>query len=291
MLKKIIFVTKETTVLNRTINIKGELRDFTVPWVMGIINVAPDSFYKASRALSPSALIQKVDKMLRAGADIIDVGAYSSRPGADEVSAEEEMDRLRMSLGVIRKEFPDRMISLDTFRSDIARAGIEEFGVDIINDISGGMLDRDMFSLIAEKNVPYILMHMQGTPANMQNKPSYNDVVSDILFWFSEKIGELVSLGVRDIIIDPGFGFGKSLDHNYELIRGLEQFQMLGRPLLVGVSRKSMIYRELGKEPEDTLAGTIALNTLALDRGADIIRVHDVEEAVQTVKIFKRAAD
>lgn len=265
--------------------------DFSVPKVMGILNVAPDSFYKESRSLDPVSVLERLSSMIDQGADIIDIGGYSSRPGADSIPVELELSRVRLALEIVRKNFPDQPVSLDTFRSEVARAGLEEFDVDIINDISGGSLDKNMFSLIAEKNVPYILMHMQGRPDTMQNKPLYRDIVNDLILWFTGRINMLTSMGVNDIIIDPGFGFGKTMDHNYSLIAGLNMFEILEKPILVGVSRKSMIWKELGKRPEDALSGTIVLNTLALSKGANIIRVHDVEEAVDTVKIFLRSSD
>lgn len=258
---------------------------------MGILNIAPDSFFEGSRSVSPSSILERLEKMIGAGADIIDIGGYSSRPGADNISVNEEIFRIRGALEIVRKNYPQQIVSLDTFRSEVARFGIEEFGVDIINDISGGMLDKKMFPLIAEKNVPYILMHMQGKPETMQNNPVYDNIINDLILWFTERINKLASLGVNDIIIDPGFGFGKNLDHNYSLIGGLNRFEILERPIMVGISRKSMIWKELGKTPEDSLSGTIVLNTLALSKGANIIRVHDVEEAVDTVKIFIRSCD
>lgn len=277
--------------MNKLINIRGSLLDFSFPKVMGILNIAPDSFFEGSRSVSPYTIIERLEKMIGAGADIIDIGGYSSRPGADNITFNEEISRIRGALEIIRKNYPQQIVSLDTFRAEVARFGIEEFGVDIINDISGGMLDKKMFPLIAEKNVPYVLMHMQGRPDTMQNNPVYDNIINDLILWFTERINTLTSLGVNDIIIDPGFGFGKNLDHNYSLIQGLNKFEILERPILVGISRKSMIWKELGKTPEDSLSGTIVLNTLALSKGANIIRVHDVEEAVDTVKIFMRSSD
>lgn len=258
---------------------------------MGIMNVAPDSFFKGSRLLSGDSIKIRAKEMVEAGVDIIDIGAYSSRPGAEDITIDEELLRAREALEIVRNDFPDQIISLDTFREEVARVGIDEYAVDIINDISGGSHDDNMFRLIAEKKVPYILMHMQGTPGTMQDNPVYHDIINDLIFWFSRKIEELVTLGVNDIIVDPGFGFGKSIDHNYELIKGLNKFEILERPILVGVSRKSMIWKELDKSPEDSLPGTITLNTLALNKGANIIRVHDIDEAVQTVKVFNRATE
>lgn len=258
---------------------------------MGILNTSPDSFFEGSRSLSRSSINARIDKMIASGVDIIDIGGYSSRPGADNISVDEEISRIRTALEIVSRNYPQQLVSLDTFRSEVARFGIEEFGVDIINDISGGMLDKNMFSLIAEKNVPYILMHMQGSPETMQNNPVYDNIINDLILWFTERIEKLTSLGVNDIIIDPGFGFGKSIDHNYNLIRDLDKFEILERPVLVGMSRKSMVWKVLDKSPEDSLSGTIVLNTLALSKGANIIRVHDVDEAVDTVKIFIRSCD
>jgi len=258
---------------------------------MGIMNVAPDSFFRGSRSLTPSSIKDRAEEMIKAGVDIIDIGAYSSRPGAEGVTVNDELSRAREALEAVRNNFPDAIISLDTFREEVARVGIEEYDVDIVNDISGGSMDNKMYGLIAEKNIPYILMHMLGTPETMQNNPVYQDLIPDLILWFSERINKLTGMGVNDIIIDPGFGFGKTLEHNYELMKGLHRFEILERPLLVGISRKSMIWKELGKSPDDSLPGTIALNTLALNKGANIIRVHDVEAAIQTVKIFNRATD
>jgi dihydropteroate synthase len=223
--------------------------------------------------------------------DIIDIGGYSSRPGAQDISVKEEIDRVRVALDVLKTNFPDQILSIDTFRAEVARFAIEEFEVDIVNDISAGSLDKEMFSLISDKNIPYVLMHMQGTPSDMQLDPQYSDVVHDLILWFSEKIEALVSLGVNDIIIDPGFGFGKSIDHNYELLARLHMFEVLERPILVGLSRKSMIWKALSITPEESLPGTIALNSHALKSGANIIRVHDIPEAVQTVKLYKQVSD
>ncbi len=277
--------------MNKLINIRAKLFDLSVPKVMGILNTSPDSFFEGSRSLSRSSINARIDKMIASGVDIIDIGGYSSRPGADNISVDEEISRIRTALEIVSRNYPQQLVSLDTFRSEVARFGIEEFGVDIINDISGGMLDKNMFSLIAEKNVPYILMHMQGSPETMQNNPVYDNIINDLILWFTERIEKLTSLGVNDIIIDPGFGFGKSIDHNYNLIRDLDKFEILERPVLVGMSRKSMVWKVLDKSPEDSLSGTIVLNTLALSKGANIIRVHDVDEAVDTVKIFIRSCD
>lgn len=224
--------------------------------------------------------------MVTEGADMIDIGAYSSRPGANDVSAEEESNRLRKGLGIVRRLYPEIPISVDTFRADVARMAVEEFGADIINDISGGMMDKNMFRTIARLGVPYILMHMQGTPDTMQTAPHYEDVRREVLLYLAERIDCLNQLGAKDIIIDPGFGFGKTLEHNYELMNHLEDFQELERPLLVGISRKTMIYKLIGGTPQTALNGTTVLNTIALSKGAHILRVHDVSQAVETKRIF-----
>ncbi len=268
------------------INVNGRLLGMERPRVMGILNVTPDSFFSGSRAQTEADIRERVKRIVDEGADIIDVGAYSSRPGADDVSAEEEMRRLRSGLAVVREVCPDAVVSVDTFRADVARMCVEEFGVGIINDISGGTMDEAMFPTVAHLGVPYVLMHMQGTPQTMQTAPHYDDVTVEVMRFFAERIQRLQDLGQKDIILDPGFGFGKTLEHNYELLSGLDVIrEMFSQPILVGVSRKSMIYRLLDTTPEDSLAGTIAVNTIALMKGANILRVHDVKEAVETVKI------
>ncbi|MFO8002597.1 MAG: dihydropteroate synthase [Marinilabilia sp.] len=271
-----------------TINCRGRLLQLTRPLVMGIINVTPDSFYAGSRIKAKDEILARVSQIIEEGGDIIDIGAYSSRPGADNISPGEEAARLWPMLEAIRQQWPDVIISLDTFRSGIAQKAVEEYGVDIINDVSGGDIDPAMFETVGGLNVPYILMHIQGTPGNMQKNPQYRDVTGEVVLYLSEKINRLRRLGVSDIIIDPGFGFGKSMDHNYRLLNDLEQFQMFERPLLAGFSRKSMIYRYLGGEPADALNGTTVLNTIALTKGANILRVHDVKEAVECVKLVKK---
>ncbi|MBK9389951.1 MAG: dihydropteroate synthase [Bacteroidetes bacterium] len=255
---------------------------------MGIINITPDSFYGGSRIKNSDELLKAAGTMLKDGADIIDVGGYSSRPGAANVSEEEEGRRVLGAIKIISDEFPEAIISVDTFRASIAKAAVEECGAHIINDISGGEADSGMFDVVKQLNVPYILMHMQGDPRTMQSDPVYNDVVADILKWFGERIFRLRSSGVKDIIIDPGFGFGKTIDHNYDMLNRLGDFSIAGLPLLVGLSRKSMIWKPLGINPDEALTGTIALNTIALLKGADILRVHDVKEAVQAVKLTVR---
>lgn len=261
--------------------------DLSHPQVMGILNVTPDSFFAGSRKQSEKEIAERVHQIVEEGGSMIDIGAYSSRPNAEDVSPEEEMRRLRFGLSVIRRELPEAVVSVDTFRADVARMCVEEYGVSIINDISAGMMDADMFPTVARLGIPYIIMHMQGTPQTMQTHPHYDNVVKDVMYYFSEKVQRLRDLGVKDIILDPGFGFGfgKTLTHNYALLSQLEEFSIFELPILVGVSRKSMIYRLLGGEPEDALNGTTAINTIALTKGADILRVHDVKAAVEVVKI------
>lgn len=269
-----------------TLNLRGRLYPLNQPQIMGILNVTPDSIYAESRTQTEEAITHRVEQMVTEGADMIDIGGYSSRPGANDVSAEEESNRLRMGLGIVRRLYPEIPISVDTFRADVARMAVEEGGADIINDISGGMMDKNMFRTIARLGVPYILMHMQGTPDTMQTAPHYEDVRREVLLYLAERIDCLNQLGAKDIIIDPGFGFGKTLEHNYELMNHLEDFQELERPLLVGISRKTMIYKLIGGTPQTALNGTTVLNTIALSKGAHILRVHDVSQAVETKRIF-----
>jgi len=260
--------------------------DLSEPQVMGILNVTPDSFYAGSRAETEQDIVRRLHQIVDEGASIVDIGAYSSRPGADEVSTEEEMKRLRMGLELVRKHRPEAIVSVDTFRADVAKMCVEEYGVAIINDISAGQMDKDMFTTIARLGIPYIIMHMKGTPQDMQDNPQYDHFLKEIFFYFSEKVQKLRDLGVKDIIIDPGFGFGKTLEHNYELMNHLEEFSLFELPLLVGVSRKSMIYKLLGITPEEALNGTTILNTIALMKGANILRVHDVKSAVESIRII-----
>ncbi|MCQ2239256.1 MAG: dihydropteroate synthase [Bacteroidaceae bacterium] len=268
-----------------TINTNGKLMDLSTPQVMGILNITPDSFYAGSRVEDEAEITRRVTQIISEGADMIDVGAYSSRPGADDVTPEEEMKRLRKGLGIVRKLYPEAVVSVDTFRADVAQMCVEEFDVQIINDISGGMLDANMFATVARLGVPYILMHMKGTPQTMQNQPHYDNVVREVMLYFAEKVQQLRDLGAKDIILDPGFGFAKTLDHNYQLMEHLEDFRLLELPILVGVSRKSMIYRLLDSTPQEALNGTTVLNTVALMKGANILRVHDVKECVEAVRI------
>ncbi len=261
--------------------------DFSKPKVMGILNITPDSFFDGNRYITETAILKRVEQMNREGADIIDIGAFSSRPGAQLVSYELERQRLMPVLVSIKKHFPDILISIDTYRSQIAREAIER-GAHIINDISAGNLDNDMFATIAALNVPYIMMHMQGIPENMQNNPYYDNIVSELLAFFKQKIGLLKTYGFDKIIIDPGFGFGKTIDQNYQLLKHLAAFKKLGFPVLAGISRKSMLYKLLQITPDEALNATAVANTVALLNGADILRVHDVKQAVETVKIVEQ---
>jgi dihydropteroate synthase len=272
----------------RYINTGGKLLDLNIPRVMGILNITPDSFFKGSRYQTDKEILKTATQMLEDGADILDIGGYSSRPGAEDISVKEEGDRVLKAIKLVRKNLPDAIISVDTFRADIASEAIIEFGANMINDISGGDGDNNMFSVVSKLNVPYIIMHMKGTPRTMQHHPSYDDIVADILKWFGERIFKLKSAGVKDIIIDPGFGFGKTIDHNFELLRRLGDFSIAGLPVLVGISRKSMIWKTLDISADDALNGTTALNAIALLHGADILRVHDVREAVQTVRLISK---
>ena len=269
-----------------TLSIHGQLLSLHEPQVMGILNITPDSFYSGSRTEAEDDICRRLHQLMDEGADMIDVGAYSTRPGADDVSEEEEMERLRRGLRVVRREFPDVPVSVDTFRASVARMAVEEEGADIVNDISGGDMDRQMFRTVARLHVPYVLMHMQGVPRSMQQAPHYDNVRREVMIYMAEKVERLHDLGVKDIIADPGFGFGKTLEHNYELMAHLEDFHELDCPLLVGISRKSMIYKLVGGTPQTSLGGTTALHLYALNKGAHILRVHDVAAAVETKKIY-----
>ena len=271
----------------RYINVNGSLLDLSQPRVMGILNVTPDSFYAGSRTQTEAEIVRRVKQRVSEGAAIIDIGAYSSRPNADNVSAREEMERLRMGLKILFEIQPDAVVSVDTFRADVARMCVEEYGVAIINDIAAGEMDANMFHTVAALNVPYIMMHMQGTPQSMQQHPHYDNLLKEVFLYFARKVQQLRDLGVKDIILDPGFGFGKTMEHNYELLSHLEEFRIFELPLLVGVSRKSMIYRLLDITPQEALNGTTVLDTICLLKGADILRVHDVKEAVETVRIVQ----
>jgi len=265
--------------------------DLSTPHIMGIINVTPDSFYSESRLPDPVKALETARVMIHDGAHILDVGAVSSRPGAEEVSEQEELDRLSPVLEALRNEFPEFPVSVDTWRSGVSRKLREGFGINIINDISAGQMDPEMFATVAELGIPYIMMHMQGTPANMQESPEYDNVVDDLLQFFAERVHKLRKLGVNDIIIDPGFGFGKTLEQNYLLVREMHAFQMFELPLLVGLSRKSMIYKALDTDPDHALTGTTAAHMAILIQGANLLRVHDVKAAAETVKIFQQIVD
>ena len=269
----------------RYINAGGNLIDLRIPKVMGIMNITPDSFYRGSRYSTDEEIITAAGKMVEDGAAILDVGGYSSRPGARDISKEEERSRVISAIKLIRGEFPDAVISVDTFRSDIALEAVLEAGAHIINDISGGDADNNMFSVVGRLNVPYIMMHMKGDPATMQNNPVYDDIVADILKYFADRIFRLRTAGVKDIIIDPGFGFGKTIDHNFELMSRLDDLSIAGLPLMAGISRKSMIWKSLDITADEALNGTTAMHAVALLKGADILRVHDVKEAIQAVRL------
>lgn len=272
-----------------SLDIRGRLIEFGRPAVMAIINATPDSFYAASRTQGRAEIIGRVRKAIDEGADIIDLGAYSSRPGADEVSADEEMRRLEPAIGAVRSVSTDIPLSIDTFHAGVARRCISGLGADIVNDISGGTLDPAMFETVAELRAPYILMHMRGTPATMQSLCDYpQGVTTGVIAELAPRLERLSLLGVRDVIVDPGFGFSKTLDQNYTLLRDLEAFAMLGRPVLVGVSRKSMITRQLGITADQALNATTVINTLALERGAAVLRVHDVRSAREAVDIYTK---
>jgi dihydropteroate synthase len=272
----------------KTINCKGRLIDFEIPKVMGILNITPDSFYDGGKFTNLNEITLQIDRLIENGTDIIDIGAYSSRPGATHISLDEEMRRLKPVFELINKSYPNLIISVDTFRAKIAAWAVQDYGIAIINDISSGEMDEQMFETIAQLQVPYIIMHMQGTPLSMQQNPSYNDVVVDIIKYFSEKIEKLKKLGVHDIIIDPGFGFGKTIDHNFQMLNHLDEFKIFSLPILAGLSRKSMIYKHLNCNPEQALNGTAVLNTIALTKGADILRVHDALEAKQTINLYQK---
>ena len=267
------------------LTLRGSIVNINEPWVMGILNLTPDSFYSDSRCNESTMIEQRVNQIITEGAKIIDIGGYSSRSGANDITPDEEYSRLATGLDIIKRIAPNAIISVDTFRADVARRCVNNWGVDIINDISGGNLDAEMFDTVASLGVPYILMHMRGTPSTMQQFTQYNDATLDVINDLSQKVSILKEKGVKDIIIDPGFGFSKTLEQNYTLLNNLEKFHSLNAPLLVGVSRKSMIYNTLGGSPDTALNGTTVINTLAIAKGAHILRVHDVKEAVEAVKL------
>jgi dihydropteroate synthase len=269
------------------INAGGKLIDLSVPKVMGIINVTPDSFYPGSRVTGDREIVETAVTMIGEGADILDIGGYSSRPFADDVPVTEEKKRVLNAVRMIRDRFPDAILSVDTFRAETVYEAVTDYGVQIVNDVSGGDADGEMFGLIAELNVPYVIMHMKGNPRTMQNNPEYDDVVAEILRWAGVRINRLREAGVRDIIIDPGFGFGKTIKHNFDMLKRLGDFSIAGLPLMAGISRKSMIWKTLSLSPGEALNGTSVLHAVALLRGADILRVHDVKEAVQAVRLIE----
>ena len=269
-----------------TMNCKGQLIDLEIPKVMGILNITPNSFFDGGKYDNDLEMLKRVESMLDEGADFIDIGAYSSKPSAEFVSENEEMDRIAPAVEKIVKNFPDVLLSIDTFRSEVARICIEN-GAAIINDISAGDLDPKMFETAAKLKVPYIMMHMRGNPKTMQSLTDYDDIVKEMLFYFSEKITLARSFGIDDLIVDPGFGFAKTTAQNFEVLKKMELFQIAGLPILAGLSRKSMIYKTLGNSANEALNGTTVLNTVALSKGAKILRVHDVKEAVETIKLFK----
>ncbi len=277
--------------LHKTLNCKGELISLDVPRVMGILNITPDSFYADSRKQTAEAIEKRVETILSEGGTFVDIGGYSSRPDAKEVSPEEEMERLSFALSILNRHYPELIISVDTFRAQVARRCVEEFNVAMINDISGGELDAEMFKTVAELQVPYILMHMRGTPQTMMQKTGYMDMMGEILRYFAGKVQQLQEMGVNDIILDPGFGFSKTLDQNYELMHHLIDFKQFDLPLLVGVSRKRMIYQLLDSTPEASLNGTTVLHTFSLLQGAHILRVHDVRAAFEAINIVQKITD
>jgi dihydropteroate synthase len=277
--------------VEKIININGHLVNLSTPLVMGILNVTPNSFYSISRKQSDEDIVNRCRVVMEEGGAIIDVGAQSTSPTSEFLTAKEESERLMPALKLIRREFPNAIVSIDTFYADVAKESVEVYGANMINDISGGEIDKRMFSVVAELNVPYILMHMRGVPQTMQSMTDYDNFIQDILYYFSEKKAKLSLLGVNDVIIDPGFGFSKSVSQNYELMAYLKYFHIFEEPILVGVSRKSMIYKLLDISPEESLNGTTVLNTVSLLSGANILRVHDVKEAVECVKIISELTE
>lgn len=269
-----------------TINLNGRLLDLSKPVVMGILNVTPDSFFDGGKYKTEKKVLKRAEEILEQGGTVIDIGAVSTQPGSEGISTKDEIDRLLPATKAVKRAFPDAFVSIDTYRSWVALKVIEECGPCIVNDVSGGNFDPHMFDTIGKLSVPYILMHMLGTPLKMQENPEYDDIIRDISMFFTNQVKQLTKAGVKDVIIDPGFGFGKSLEHNYELLNRLDSFKVFQLPVMVGVSRKSMIYKLLGSSPDDALNGTTVINTLALMGGADILRVHDVREAAEAVRIL-----
>ncbi len=270
-----------------TINLRGKLMNFSVPKIMGILNITPDSFYDGGRYNSKEKILRQIEKMIISGADIVDVGGYSSRPGAKDISIEDELNRVIPVIEIIKKKFPETIVSIDTFRSRVASEAIIS-GADIVNDISGGNLDSNMFETVSKHKVPYILMHMRGNPENMMSKTNYENVTKDVCKYFSQRVDKAHSHGINDIIIDPGFGFSKTTQQNYELLNNLEFFKEFQKPIIIGISRKSMIYKTLNTTPDKALNGSSVLHTISLMKGANILRTHDVKEAVECVKIVSQ---
>lgn len=270
---------------NKTLNVGGRLIHFDTPKIMGVLNITPDSFFDGGRHVDEKTILLHVEKMIQDGADFIDVGGYSSRPGAEEISQKEELERVIPNIEAIIKKFPESILSIDTFRSEVAKQAIEA-GALMVNDITGGVFDKKMYDLVAKHHVPYILMHMKGTPQTMKSLAQYENLIKEMLDYFHPKLNQLHQLGVADILIDPGFGFAKTITQNFELLKYLEQFKIFEKPLVVGLSRKSMIWKTLATDPENALNGTTVLNTIALLKGADILRIHDVKEAVEVVKLI-----
>ncbi len=283
-----LITTTATKFLKRknTINLNGRLIDLSKPVVMGILNVTPDSFFDGGKYKTEKKVLKRAEEILEQGGTVIDIGAVSTQPGSEGISTKEEIDRLLPAVKAVKKAFPDAFVSIDTYRSWVALKVIEDCGSCMVNDVSGGNFDPHMFDTIGKLGVPYVLMHMQGTPIKMQENPEYEDIIRDISMFFTDQVKKLTKAGVKDVIIDPGFGFGKNMEHNYELLNRLDSFKVFQLPLLVGVSRKSMIYKLLATKPEEALNGTSVVNTLALMGGADILRVHDVREAVEAVRIL-----
>lgn len=271
---------------NHSLNCRGKLLNLSTPKVMGILNVTPDSYHDGGRFMEPQDALERTTEMINEGADIIDIGAVSSRPGAEIIDPWIELDRLKPVISLIRDTYPDQILSIDTYNSIVAREMVESYGVDIINDISAGEMDPEMVSVITKLNVPYIIMHMKGTPGNMQDNPDYHNVTDEIIQYFAARVNQLYKKGISDILIDPGFGFGKTIDHNYELLSRFYSFQMFELPLVAGISRKSMIYNLLGLNSEKSLNGTTAAHMILLEGGANILRVHDVKEAKEAIAIF-----
>tara|TARA_B110000908_G_scaffold61312_1_gene74444 strand:- start:1011 stop:1862 length:852 start_codon:yes stop_codon:yes gene_type:complete len=270
-----------------TINCKDKLLNLDSPIVMGILNVTPDSFFDGGKYQYEKEILARATEIIDQGGTIIDIGGYSSRPGAKHINEQEELERVIPAIELILSKFPSALISVDTFRSKIARKSVE-VGACMINDISAGEMDSNMFATIRELQVPYCIMHMKGTPQNMQKKPSYKNVTEEVLFFLAQKIELLHKLGVNDILVDPGFGFGKTTEHNYELLKNLSFFKNLNKAILVGVSRKSMIYKTLGISPQESLNGTTALHSFSLQNGGTLLRVHDVKEAMETITLFNK---